>query len=120
MAKGFWQCARLARKVEADFARAGMRINVTKCHTLPAQQRRLLGFDVDFVDGKFRVPVDRSEALREAAEGLVGARHGKVQARRLASLTGTVLYVHLSWGPITQLYTRHLHALINSVMSLNC
>ena len=28
--------------------------------------------------------------------------------------------MHLSWGPVTQLYTRHLYALINSVRSLNC
>ena len=40
MAKGFWQCAMLARKVEADFVRAGLRINVPKCHILPAQKRR--------------------------------------------------------------------------------
>ena len=26
--------------------------------------------------------------------------------------------MHLSWGPVTQLYTRHLYALINSVVSL--
>jgi hypothetical protein len=64
MAKGFWQCARLARKVEAGLVRAGLRINVPNCHTLPAQQRRQLGFDVDFADGKFWVPVDRWEALR--------------------------------------------------------
>ena len=95
--------------------RAGLRINVPKCVTRPTQQLRQLGFDVDFVDGKFRVPVDRWEALREAAEGLVGARHGRVQARRLASLTRTVLSMHLSWGLVTQLYTRHLYALINSV-----
>ncbi len=81
MAKGFWQCVRLARKVERDFVLAGLRINVPKCHTLPAQQRRQLGFDVDFAEGKFRVPVDRREALREAVESLVGARHGRVQAR---------------------------------------
>ncbi len=74
MAKGFWQCARLAKKVEADFVLAGLRINVPKCHALPAQERRHLGFDVDFADGNFRVPVDRWEALRKAAEGLVGAR----------------------------------------------
>jgi hypothetical protein len=92
---------------------------VLKCHTLPGQQRRQLGLDVDFADGKFRVPVDRQEALREVAEGLVGARHGRVQARMLASLTGTVLSIHLSWGPVTQLYTRHLYALINSMRSLN-
>ena len=37
---------------------------------------------MDFADGKFRVPLDRWEALREAAEGLVGARHGRVQLRK--------------------------------------
>jgi hypothetical protein len=96
MARGFWQCVRLARKVERYLVKAGLRINVPKCVTRPTQQLRQLGFDVDFVDGKFRVPVDRWEALREAAEGLVGARHGRVQARRLACLTGTVLSMHLS------------------------
>ena len=28
--------------------------------------------------------------------------------------------MHLSWSHVTQLYTRHLYALINSVVSLNC
>ena len=70
---------------------------------------------MDFTDGKFRVPVNRREALREAAEGLVVARHGRVQARRLVFLTGTVISMHLTWGPVTQLYTRHLYALINLV-----
>ncbi len=101
MAKGFWQCVRLAKKVEADLVRAGLRINALKCHTLPSQKLRQLGFDVDFTDGKFRVPVDRWEALREAAEGLVEARHGRVQARRLASLIGTAISMHLSWGLVT-------------------
>jgi hypothetical protein len=98
MAKGFWQCVRLAMKVEADFVRAGLRINVPKCHTLPTQQLSELGLDVDSTDGKIRAPVDRWAALREAAEGLVGARHGRVQVRRLANLTGTVLSMHLSGG----------------------
>jgi hypothetical protein len=96
MAKGFWQCASLAKKVEADLVRDGLRINVPKCHTLPAQLRRQLGFDVDFADGKFRVPVDRWEALQASVGGLVYARHGRVQARDLASLTGTVLSMYLS------------------------
>ena len=55
-----------------------------------------MGFNVDFADGKLRVPVDRWEALREAAKCLMGARHGRVQARRLASLTRTVLSMYLS------------------------
>jgi len=40
MKSGFWQCARMARRVERDFVRAGLRINVPKCHSIPAQQRR--------------------------------------------------------------------------------
>ena len=120
MKSGFWQCVRLARRMERDFVRAGLMINVPKCHSIPAQQRRQLGFDVDSAQGKFQVPADRWEALRVSAGALLSARHGRVQARSLARLTGTVISMHLSWGPVTQLYTRHLYALINSVVSLNC
>ena len=52
---------------------------------------------------------------------LLSARSCRVHASSLARLTGTVISMHLSWGPaVTQLYTRHLYALINSVVSLNC
>ncbi len=50
----------------------------------------------------------------------LSARYGRVKARRLASVIGTVLLMHLSWSPVTKLYTRHLYALINPVVSLNC
>ena len=83
----------------------------------PTQQLSELGFDVGSTDGKIRAPVDRWAALRE---GLVGARHGRVLARKLANLIGTVFSMHLSGGPVTQLYTQHLYALIDSVPSLNC
>jgi hypothetical protein len=53
MAKGFKQRAMLAKKVEADFFRAGLRINVPTCRSHPVRQRRQLGFDMDFADGKF-------------------------------------------------------------------
>jgi hypothetical protein len=110
----------MARRVERDFVRAGLRINVPKCHAIPAQQRRQLGFDVDFAQGKLQVPAVRWEALKVSAGVLLSARSGRVQARNMARLTGTVISVHLSWGPVTHLYTRHLYALINSVVSINC
>ena len=53
MKQGFGACVRLACRVEADLVRAGLRINVPKCRMIPAQQRRHLGFDVDFAAGKF-------------------------------------------------------------------
>jgi len=58
MKSGFWQCVRMTRRVERDLVRAGLRINVPKCHSIPAHQRRQLGFesfDVDFAEGKFKV-----------------------------------------------------------------
>ena len=56
---GFWQCVRMARQVERHFVRAGLRINVPKCHMIPAHQRRQLGFDVDFAEGNFQAHMDK-------------------------------------------------------------
>jgi hypothetical protein len=78
MKQGFWACCRLARRLEGDFVRAGLRINVPKCHRIPAQQRRQLGFDVDLATGKFQVPSDRWEALRVSVDSILAARHGRV------------------------------------------
>ncbi len=70
MKSGFWQCVRMARRMERDFVRTGIMINVPKCHSIPAQQRRQLGIDVDFAQGKFQVPTDRWEALKVSARVL--------------------------------------------------
>jgi hypothetical protein len=73
-----------------------------------------------WVTGKFRVPVDRWEVLHSKMGAFLAARGGRVQARKLSSLKGTVISMKLAWGPVTQLYTMHMYALINSVFSLNC
>jgi hypothetical protein len=119
MKHGFWQCARVARRVEGDFIRAGLKINVPKCHSVPAQQRRQLGFDASFADGKFRVLEDRFEAMRATVDRILSAKRKRVHARKLASVTGTVLLMYMSWGSVTRLYTRHMYALIDTVVSLN-
>ena len=85
----------------------------------PSLCLRQLGFDVDMGEGKFRVPVDRWEALQAKADGIIAARVGKIQARKLSSFTGTVISMNLAWGPITQLYTMRLYALVKSVFFLN-
>ncbi len=73
--------------MKRDLVHAGLRINVPKSHSIPAQQHRQLGFDVDFADGKFQVPADRWEALKVSANALLSSRHGRVQTRGLARLT---------------------------------
>ena len=61
--RGCWQVVRLARWVEKDIFLAGLKVNVSKWHLIPAQQRRQLGSDVYFVVNEVRVPEDRWEAL---------------------------------------------------------
>ena len=75
MKSGFWQCVRLARKVERDFVRAGLKIDAPKCSPVPAQQRKQLGFVVDFIEGKFQVPGDRFEALKASVADILSSRH---------------------------------------------
>ncbi len=54
MERGFWECVYLARRVEKDYIfLAGLKINMPKCHTIPAQQKRQLGFELDFAVGEF-------------------------------------------------------------------
>ena len=81
---------------------------------------RQLGFYVDMAEGKFRVPVDRWEALQTLTDSILSARGGRAQARKLASLAGTVISMRLTWGPVTQLYSRHIYVLVHSVPYLNC
>ena len=120
MERGFSQCVRLARRAERDLFLAGLKINVRKCHTISAKQRRQLGFDVDFAAGEFGVPEDRWDALMALVGRALSAHNGRVVVRSRASIAGTVLPMHLFWGPVTQLYTRHMYALINSGWTLNC
>ncbi len=116
---GFAACARLARRMEGDFIKAGLRIDVPKCRTVPSQQRRKLGFDVDFAKGEFRVREDRWDSLMASVVRILDGSNKRMLLRTLASITGTVMSMRLSWGPLTQLFTRHLYALINSYWSLN-
>ena len=102
----------VARRAEKDLFLAGLKINVPKYHMIPAQQRRQLGFDVDFAVGESRVPEDRWEALMASVDWRISAHKGRVAARSLASITGTVLSMHLFWCSVIQLYTRHPYASI--------
>jgi hypothetical protein len=107
-------------RVRKDFFKAGLIINVPKCQLDPALCLRQLGFEVDMGEGRFRVPTDRWEALHALVDSILSAKGGRVQARKLASLAGTVISMKLAWGAVTQLYSRHIYMLVSSVVSLKC
>ena len=48
------------------------------------------------------------------------AKGGRILARKLAILVGTVISMRLTRGAVCQLYTRHLYALVNTMWSLKC
>ena len=74
MKQDFLACVRLARRVEEDLVRTGMEISVPKCRMISAKQRRLLGFLVYFVAGRFQFPSDRWEALKVSVDSILTAR----------------------------------------------
>ena len=98
---------------------SGLQINVPKCGTIPQHKRRQLGFDVDLAEGLLTMPIERCEALQSKTDAIMSARNGRVQARVIASLVGAIISMRLAWGPVTQLYSRHLYAIINDVPTLN-
>ena len=91
----------LCLRVRKGFFSAGLIINVPKCCLTPALVLRQLGFDVDMGEGNFRAPVDRWEALQSLTDYILSTRGGRVQARKLASLAGTVISMRMAWGPVT-------------------
>jgi hypothetical protein len=98
----------MSREMEADMFNAGLHIHVPKCGTIPQHKRRQLGFDVNLAEGLFTLPLERWEALKSKTDAILSARNGRVQARTVASLVGTIISMRLAWYPVTQLYTRHL------------
>ncbi len=55
-----------------------------------------------------------------SAELILSFKGNGVQAWKLASLDGTVIFMTLAWGHVTQLYTRNLYHILDNVLSLNC
>ena len=120
MITGCEACRTLARIVEEEMRLAGLTINWEKSDGTPLQERIHLGFVVNLAEGLFKVPIRRWEALTVSVGLILSSKGVRVQARKLASLVGTVISMKLAWGPITQLYTRILYHILNNLLSLNC
>ena len=115
--EGFRVCRLVGIQIEGGCLKACLQVDFPKSGLM--EERLHLGFDVDLDAGYFRVLADRCEVLRFSTDALLMARIGRVQARALASLVGTVISKRLAWGLAYQIYTRHLYALLVTVRSLN-
>ncbi len=109
---------RLSCIIEEDMRRAGLSINWDKSDRTPLQERVHLGFVVN--RAFFLILVARWDSPRVDINSILGSYNGRVQARKLASLVGTIISIKLAWGPVIQLHTKSLYYILNNVVYLNC
>jgi hypothetical protein len=53
-----------------------------------------LGFDVDLAVGLFKVTIAKWEALLDYADAIFNSKRTRVQARKLACLLGSIIYLN--------------------------
>ena len=97
--------------VKADVLRSGFLLSDPKCKWDPAQCVELLGYEVDTVEGLFKVPNRRLEKFEGILQSVWHLRKS-VKARRVAQVVGHVLSMRLAIGPVTRLWTRALYRAI--------
>ena len=96
--KGVRACRFVGIRIDGDCFKAGLLIHFEKSSMIPLLERKHLGCEVDIGAEYFRVPADRWEALQFSTDALLIAKGGRVLARKLASLIGTVISMRLAWG----------------------
>ena len=95
--------------------KAGFVVHAEKSHWEPSTTARWLGFLLDLGRGCIIVLPEKIVALKDRIAALAKADY--VQARHLASITGTLLSMSLGVGPVSRLMTRSMYALIESRVS---
>ena len=54
-----------------------------------------------------------------SAKAILNSKGIRAQAKKIASLVGTILSMKLAHDPFTHLYTRNIYHILNNVLSLN-
>ena len=85
---------------------AGFMGHPTKCNWEPTQHLVWLGFVIDLSLGQIEVPLEKIASLKAALTQTRAASY--VQARRLASIIGQVIYMGSSIGSVSRFMTQSL------------
>ena len=105
---------RVSCLVRGTLKKAGFVTHNEKSHWEPASTVKWLGFMLDLDEGCVKVLPEKIAALKDKIA--VVAKAKMVQARHLASITGTLLSMSMGIGPVCRLMTRAMYALIESRM----
>ena len=100
-----------SKHVKHDLESAGFVINIEKSRWEPCNHLEWLGFQIDLCRGEFKVPQYQLDKLKVQLCEIQKAQ--SVPARCLASLIRKIMSMALALGPVTQLMTRSLYAVLN-------
>ena len=104
-----YDAAKIAgQTVYGDLRAAGFVCNAEKCNWEPTQQGRWLGMIVNTSDTTFTAPPKKNQQI-EAKLGTC-LKSGRMTAKALDSIAGTLSSLSLAVGPLTRLQTRAMYA----------
>ena len=110
--KGKDQAVEESRQVKWDLESAGFILNIEKSVWVPRNHLEWLGFQINLCECEFKVPPDKLDRLKVQLRDIEAQQ--SAPARCLASLIGKIMSMSLALGPVTQLMTCSLYAVLNS------
>ena len=109
------EASRISCQVKKDLELSGFVACPEKSHWEPTQKGEHLGFFIDLETGTFSVPVRCTLRLQEMLDIALNSKY--TTARKLASISGTLISMGLALGPVARLWTRPIYHQINSRQS---
>jgi hypothetical protein len=106
----------LRDRVEALLHQLGLRRNPNKGMWEPTQVGDHLGLTIDLLNGEFRAPVDKLQALSKHASALLGRAATTARwlpARQLAAFAGKAQFLYLAIAP-ARFFHREIHCVLSS------
>ena len=112
VAKGYDAAGTASAKVQDTLGKAEFVANVEKSMWQPAHQGRWLGFMINLALGEITVPSEKIDALKALLGQAVNAK--ELPARFLARITGKIISMSLTLGPVARFMTRSLYGLLDT------
>jgi hypothetical protein len=107
----------LRDRIDALLHRLGLKRNPTKGMWEPTQVGDHLGLTIDLLNGEFRAPVDKLQALSKQASALLGRAATNVRrwlpARQLAAFAGKAQFLYLAIAP-ARFFLRELQYVLST------
>ena len=98
-------------QILADLKESGFLVNKEKSILTPQQEGKWLGIHIDLHTGNFLIPSRKVGKLKNVLA--TALRRRMVSARQIAKITGFLMSMAITMGPIVRLRTRGMYALIN-------